>query len=333
VQTGEQPDHSREGIKADDLQALARSVRSSFAGESDLFSALDALIARLNKPFDEIGKSLRANISGLLATISVPYTLAQTSMMGRHFQRFHMAARIRLLEVKYPGDPPEAPDAGRDAEREHEALAKANAHMDRFANSDEGRGLLIRDTLGFLEGLRANASIGVAANEMLLQGAVLCWGAFEVLGRDCFVERLNSNPSLALRLLADPVAKRRFELSKISLETFAAHGFDLSGRMGTLLAQQQDLSDIYSIKSVYHALFPDRDSLRDSLSDPDLRSLSLRRNLIVHRRGIIDETYASSMKISRCVGDRLALCPDDLEVHLNTVLRSAVSILEAVSGP
>ena len=203
--------------------------------------------------------------------------------------------------------------------------------MEGFVSSEAGRNFLIRDTLLFLHGLRANESLGIAAHEMLLQGAVLCWGAFEVLARDCFVAYLNESPGLALRLLADPVAKRRFELSKISLETLAAHGFDLSGRMGDLLAQQQDLSDVHSVKAVYQALFPDRKNLSDSLNDPDLRNLSLRRNLIIHRRGIIDGTYASLTKISQRVGDRLALSPDDIEVHLSTVLKSAMSILEAVS--
>jgi len=139
--------------------------------------------------------------------------------------------------------------------RDREALVQAKPKMESFLRSTEGRDALIGDTLGFLERLRTNDSLAGAANELILQGLVLCWGAFEVLARDCLIEYLNANPSRAMILLEDPMAKRRFELSKVSLETLAAHNFDLSSRMGTLLAQQQDLSDVYSVKAVYGALF------------------------------------------------------------------------------
>ena len=66
-------------------------------------------------------------------------------------------------------------------------------------------------------------------------------GGHSVLARDCFIAYLNAKPAGTAALLADPVAKRRFELSKIPLETLAAHNFNLSTEMGTLLAQQQDL--------------------------------------------------------------------------------------------
>jgi hypothetical protein len=139
------------------------------------------------------------------------------------------------------------------------------------------------------------------------------------------------NPGRALALLDDPVAKRRFELSKVSLETLAAHNFDLSSRMGTLLAEQQDLSDVYSVKAVFQALFPKSDVLRDALSEPDLRLLSLRRNLIVHRRGIIDEKYATAVNCNQQVGERLRISPKDLEAHIQTTIITATRILDAVT--
>jgi hypothetical protein len=145
--------------------------------------------------------------------------------------------------------------------------------MDDFVHSLEGRDAFIRDTLGFLENLRSSEAVIRAASELILQGLVLCWGAFEVLSRDCFIAHLNAKPNRTLVLLGDPVAKRRFELSKVSLETLATHGFNLSERMGTILAQQQDLSDVYSVKSVYQALFPDDERLSDALGDADLRLL------------------------------------------------------------
>jgi hypothetical protein len=102
--------------------------------------------------------------------------------------------------------------------------------------------------------------------------------------------------------------------------------------MGTLLAQQQDLSDVYSVKSVYQALFPDDKRLSDALSDSDLRLLSLRRNLIVHQCGVIDEIYAASANCCQHIGERLKLSPDGLEAHLCTTMKVASGILDAVSA-
>jgi hypothetical protein len=196
----------------------------------------------------------------------------------------------------------------------------------------EGNNDDLWDTLNFLENLRSDEAVIRAANELILQGVVLCWGAFEVFARDCFIAHLNAKPDRTLVLLADSVAKRRFELPKISLETLATHKFNLSERMGTLLAQQQDLSDVYSVKSVYQALFPDDKRLSDSLSDSDLRLLSLRRNLIVHQCGVVDDIYSDSANCSQQIGERLALSPDDLEAHLCTTIKVASGILDAVSA-
>jgi hypothetical protein len=86
------------------------------------------------------------------------------------------------------------------------------------------------------------------------------------------------------------------------------------------------------VKSVYQALFPQSEKLSDALNDPDLRLSSLQRNLIVHQRGVIDETYAVTTSCIQRMGERLKLSPSDLEVHLGTTLKVAVSILDSVSG-
>jgi len=325
---------------ADDEQTpvnLSRSVdlllraRAQFASpplEDELFAPLTEVVSTLSEPFIEIGKAFRANIDGLLSTVSIPYRLAYTSSFNAHWQRIRLAEGIRSLKLT---PEPDETDEALELRREEHALAIARPKMDSFVRSLEGQELLLADTVGFLESLRSDESLVEAANELILQGVVLCWGAFEVLARDSFIAHLNASPVRTLTLLADPVAKRRFELSKVSLETLAANGFNLSARMGNLLAEQQDLSDVLSIKAAYEALFPANFEVRDALNDPDLRILSLRRNLIVHRRGIIDATYAASANCAQQQGLRLKISPDDLDVHLRTVSLTAARILRAAS--
>ena len=330
--TNEHSKKEEESSAAQALRNLAERAMLTFAippDEKQLFSPLAEAIARVSKPFDEIGTALRANIAGLISTVSVPYTLANKSATDLHWQRIHIAERIRSRGLD--AGPNETQDE-LELRRHQEAQARAESKMDSFVCSSEGNEALIRDTLVFLESLRTDGAVIAAANDLILQGVVLCWGAFEVFARDCFIAHLNARPSRSLALLGDPVAKRRFELSKVSLETLATHNFNLSERMGTLLAQQQDLSDVYSVKSVYQALFPDERRLSDTLTDSDLRLLSLRRNLIVHQCGVIDETYAAAANCCQQVGDRLKLSPDNLEVHLDTTVKVATSILDAVSA-
>jgi TorA maturation chaperone TorD len=134
-----------------------------------------------------------------------------------------------------------------------------------------------------------------------------------------------------LALQADPIAKRRFDLSKISLETLAGYNFDVSQRMGSMLAQREDLSDVYSVKAVYQALFPGNQALSSAIGDPNLRLLSVRRNLIVHQRAVIDEEYLASTNCPQRAGERLMIRPSDLEDHIGTTVKTAARILEAVS--
>ena len=248
--------------------------------------------------------------------------------MDMNWQRLFLAARIRARGLDAA---PHETEEALELRRDREALARVGPNMDNFLGSPQGREAMIKGTLNFLEKLRSNASLVPAANEFILQGLVLCWGGFEVLARDSFIQHLNLNPARSLALHADSVAKRRFEMSRVSLETLASHNFDLSTRMGTLLAQQQDLSDVYSVKAAYQALFPGNEQLHDALNDPNLRLLSLRRNLIVHQRGVIDETYSAATRCAEHVGDRLTVQPDEVEAHLRTAVRAATAVIDSAA--
>jgi hypothetical protein len=320
--------HRKSGLT---LQQLANETGLVFLVTPDveqLCMPLTEAIARAGKPFAKIGTALGANIAGLISTISMPYTLADRSATDSHWQRIQTAQHI--LSLKIFADPGETASRLK-LRREREAVAKATVEMTRFVQSPEGQNALIHDSLSFLKNLLDDEQVIRAANELILQGVVLCWGAFEAFVRDCFIAYVNAKPNSVLALIEHPVAKRRFELSKVTIETLAANDFNLSERMGTLLAQQQDLSDINSVKSVYQALFPNNKQLFNALSDLDLRALSHRRNLIVHKCGVVDETYAVEANCLENLGQRLTLSPDSLETHIGTAIRVAKGILDAVS--
>jgi hypothetical protein len=154
----------------------------------------------------------------------------------------------------------------------------------------------------------------------------------EVLARDCFVAYLNQRPQVVERLAVDQAAKRRFEFSKIPLETLKEYGFDLSGQMGTLLSRQQDFSDIYTIKSVFTALFREQKNLAAALEVKELRILNEQRHLIVHRRGIVDKAYVERTGSTQAIGSRLEMSPETLEKFLWGVRDVGGEILRTTWG-
>src|SRR6267154_760666 len=225
-------EHSKAGQESRTAEAfsnLANRTMLTFVippKDEEVFSLLAGAI--VCKPFTEIGAALRANLAGLLSTVSVPYTLAYRSAIDRRWQQVHSAARIRSLKLLAG---PNETQEELELRREREALTCAESEIANYP--PEGNDDDLWDTLNFLEDLRSDEMAIRAANELILQGAVLCWCAFEVFARDCFIAHLNAKPDRTLVLLADSVAKRRFDLPKISLETLATHNFNLSERMGT----------------------------------------------------------------------------------------------------
>jgi hypothetical protein len=313
---------------------LLRDLRHRLAAQfvvparvNRLLTEFETWIAELPTPYREITTAFTANIRGLLWTVTIPYSLARASALDRHYQRISTAEHIGSLMLDATENETEADLRAR---REREAHDKTRLGVEAFLASKEGKEALTRDTCHFLLRAVASEPFALAAQELLLQGVVLCWGAFEVLGRDVFVAVLNQDPTLVDRLTSHPTAKRRFELARLPLETLVSHGFNLSDRMGTLLAEQQDLSDLNSLKAVFEALYPDAAALRHSIGGEDMRILALRRNLIVHRRGIIDEAFARSVGSAERPGDRLVVSPESLERHIGSVIDSATELLKVM---
>lgn len=146
--------------------------------DGDFLEPLNAAIGRASRPFVEIGKALRANIEGLISTVSVPYTLAQQSAADRQWQGILTAERIRAQRINANQDENQEE---LNLRREREALKIATSKMNSFIGSREGTDVLVNNTVAFLENLRSREAVLRAANELILQGVVLCWGTLRSL--------------------------------------------------------------------------------------------------------------------------------------------------------
>jgi len=312
------------------LQALVSEVTKYFLippNVEDLLGDFEEIL--IPTSYLSINSAFRSNIQAVLSTISVPYALAHASALDRNFQRFGASERILALMIERNG---EESEEQLNARRSEVAYEKASKKMDEFISSEVGTNVLINDSLSFLCKSLKDETFSNAAKELIQQGLVLSWGAFEVFVRDCFITLLNQHPNMVEFLTKDSTAKKRFELSKISLETLTSHNFDLSKKMGSLLAEQQDLSDLNSIKAIFEALFETNDNLRSALNCSELRMLSQKRHLIVHRRGIIDNQYLKFNNSEQKLGEKLLLAPNHLITHMNGAIKAAAEIMGAISS-
>jgi hypothetical protein len=275
--------------------------------------------------YDQIAKTFDHNLHALLATVSIPATFAIASAYQSHWQRIHTAERIRSLS------PTDELEGKNEDERRQIALERARTRMNSFAGSKEGQQRIAEDACHQLVNALEETEVKLASQELLRQGLVLLWGAFEVLSRDLFITYLNSNPSKVSMLSTNPETRTKFELKALKLDLIAEYGFNLSPHMGDILESSNDLSDLATIKSIYKVLFPSNSQLREALDDYNLWLLNHRRHLIVHHRGIVDSKYIQNIGDTVKVGDILKTPPEDLEKYLSVVLKAGQRLLLAVS--
>jgi hypothetical protein len=313
----------------DDLRLLAEDVRQVFLVPPDFFAVAEQVVAgseELSAIYKPITLAFIDNLQSVLRTLSIPFHYTFSQVQSLHHQRFLTAERIRALKI--PGKNDTEEDKRR-CERGPEETAHIN--FKQFTEGD-GQEVMLREVLERLSLIKSNSESLAAARELTRQGVVLVWGAFEVLARDLFTELLNRHPSRVEMLLNNPSNRKRFGIEKLDWSTLSSFGFDLSKNVGTLLAQRADLDDIPTIKDAYGALFPTAIDLASKLADRRLWLLFQRRNLIVHRRGIVDHQYNEKTGETLPLGSQLWPAPYDVENYLEAAAISGTHMLSEVNN-
>lgn len=294
----------------------------------EMFVSFEPLAAVLTPQYSLIAAAFRHSVEAALSTVSIPFFLAFDRAQSIRFQKIHILARMRTIRK----EPSTASFT-----REHDRLAheEAQLEMNEFMKSAEGTNAMVNDTTHFLLGAleRDDQNLAVAARELLQQGLILVWSAFEVLFRDAFEALLNEHPAKVAALIEHPTTRKRFEAERLPLDTLVQHGFDLSQRLGSVLVTQQDFSDLLCVKAVYDVLFPAVATLHDALADRELWMLFQRRHLIVHRRGVVDRTYVNATGEEVTVGSSLAVRPDGFERAVSVVVSAGTALLGTLRDP
>ena len=304
------------------VSSPSQQVREVFLVPQDIHASTEQLLGQVRDDVGElltIAESFAESLQGVIRTLSIPFQYTYSQVHSLHWQRAHIAERIR------GGG---APDDAHQAEIDR---AKAKAKFDEHLRGEGGKQLADEVVERLLQ-LKSERESLAAARELTRQGLVLTWSAVEVFARDTFVYLLNRQPQLSDALLSDPFNKKRFATDRVEWQTLAGYGFDLSEKLGTYLISKADLSNVPAIRAAYTAIFPAAEELRNCLLDQRLWHLSQKRHLIVHRRGIADKAYLDATGSGLKIGETLWVSPSEVEDAIEAVLVLGSKLLAQVTN-
>jgi hypothetical protein len=168
----------------------------------------------------------------------------------------------------------------------------------------------------------------LALTRVMHQGSLLAWAAFETFCKEVFIAVLNRRPSLYGKLLRNQALKERFAISSSGWpHLLEQNGYDLNGKLGTIVGSDRDFSSPQLLKELFPLLLEDLPGpagFEDAMADERLWVLGNRRHLIAHRCGVVDVDYMRKCHDDRqTAGQLLVLRGRDLAESLVAVARAS----------
>jgi len=319
-----------------DLRDILRLPEVFYIG-LNIESLMSDLAIEAPEPFQPILETFKSNIRALAGAAQLPFLLTFYATYRELLNRHLIAAHIRAIDpedvIKKEKDPEyEKSDIYIKKMQERNAQFAAAASEEfrlKYINDEEQQrisGLAFETLVPFLD----HPIVSLASKELMRESIVLIWIALEALATDLFVSTLNYAPQFTVLILRDEQCKKRFQ-SKDLARIIESHGFDLSNRMGEVLKSLGNLDDPETIKAVFRIICPNNESLRTVLSESDLWRLYQRRNLLVHRAGIVDKHFLEKTGENFEIGTKLPVVSDDVNRYLKLVVKIASELARGVT--
>jgi len=154
------------------------------------------------------------------------------------------------------------------------------------------------------------------------------WTIFEVLSGDLWLEAVNPCPKTLGRSV---YFAKKDRISKIILERFSCSNFsiNLEHEIGTVSFPFFDFSGIYGIKEAFDIAFGKNASTLTNrlVSQEEVKKLQAMRNLIVHRGGVIDESYKRLTREDLETGKQLLIRRKDFLGPAKSVVQMGVELI------
>jgi hypothetical protein len=295
-----------------EVRALSDQVKKQFIVSFELRSRDATEIADLIQKLPEHLRAAPQSFLSALKAISDAACLPNRISFGLAWENEHSKVLLQALHsINEKGFYPNESQAEASARVIRQAHAIADEKMRTITRSEDRFNHVFRRSIEalLLDPFQENTE--QAAKELRYQTTVALWSSIEVLLKDQLIEIINWKPELAKRLITDDIAKKRFELPKLTFDELEERGFDFKNCMGDLLIRQRDASDLLTLKAAVGAIWG-KGEFFNILESDEIRLLNLQRHLIVHRRGIVDEKYLAQSNEKMQKGDALVISPSSI---------------------
>ncbi|MDN7790421.1 hypothetical protein QZM66_22925 [Burkholderia contaminans] len=168
-------------------------------------------------------------------------------------------------------------------------------------------------------------------NRLMHQACLLAWSAYENFCKDVFIHSLNKRPDLYGVILKNQNLKERFSISQAAWPNLLERaGYDLVGKLGTIIGSDKDFSSPQLLKDLFPILFSEYsgdEGFFKIIQSHELWVLGNRRHLIAHRCGVVDADYMRKCDDStQKIGQLLTLRGRDIGQSLGIVAAAAMSL-------
>lgn len=312
-----------ENTTPEDFDAILQEVRRRFiiSSPEGYFSDFDKYDS--SHPLASNVNAFKSNLLAAISVASIPFTLIHQATFDLRFQQIHMAERIRTLKQVKPNEKPSR-------ELDEQALDTARKKVSEELAGEKTRENLARKVVVKLGLMAKNSATSSAADDLLRQLLVMCWGAFEAVTRDVLASTLNLKPELIDRPELVKLLKDTFGFRGVDTETLFASGLNLSGKIGTIITEKIKIDSISDIREIVRAVLGD-EALNKTLSESKLYLLFKQRSLIVHNQSIVDKMYSTSTSDTRKIGDKISFTASEVEDYLGLVKRAGLQVVDAAS--
>ena len=264
--------------------------------------------------------ALQTNLRSAIMVAVIPFQLVYSAVLDKRFNQLVIAARIHEVPIAVA---PETEDEK--IARDRIAFEKAN---EEFALEMRDQEVITRhawSTVNMLKEHLRRDDFRSSAQELLRQTIVMCWGALEIVAGDALRVVLNSRPT-TFRSIADARPYRDALSGRLLIEALEANGFDLSEKIGDLVCAAIRIDSLEKIRDVYRLLLAD-DSVDIVLKNERLWRIFQQRNLIVHRRGLIDSWYLDNTADIGTIGTHIAFDAPYIEGSPKIVRDAGLAII------
>jgi hypothetical protein len=178
--------------------------------------------------------------------------------------------------------------------------------------------------------------------EALLNAVILgTWTAFETLAGDLWEAALNAAPRTLSKLKgrksgAESRTTKEEPGKSISLDELHRHGLDVRQTMGTLLRSKFAFTKLGEIRLAYEKAFSEHhNDVEAAINSQSLRTLSLVRNVIVHKAATADKEFLDGIQTIPLFaglkqGERLALDGETVRKIVEPAIQASMDLVGAV---